>query len=86
MPVISVHTLQNLATRSGMEPNGLIRIKQDWNLTMHFQNGDKLINNIKATTTDTFSETTTTFNTHNTIYSEKFVHPNLARLIELGGA
>ena len=30
--------------------------------------------------------TTTTFITYNTSYSEKFVHPNLARLIELGGA
>ena len=36
---------------------GLIRITQDLNLTMHFQDGDKLINNIEATTTDKFSET-----------------------------
>lgn len=36
---------------------------------------------IHATTT-----TTTTFITYNTSYSERFVHPNLARLIELGGA
>ena len=28
---------------------------------------------------------TTTFITYNTSYSEKFVYPNLARLIELGG-
>ena len=32
------------------------------------------------------STTTTTFITYNSSYSEKFVHPNLARLIELGGA
>ena len=38
---------------------------------------------IKQTTT---TSTTTTFITYNTNYTEKFVHPNLARLIELGGA
>ena len=30
-------------------------------------------------------QTTTTFITYNTNYSEKFVHPYFARLIELGG-
>ena len=42
-----------------------------------------LDHSIPTTTTTT---TTTTFITYNTSYSEKFVHPNLARLIELGGA
>ena len=41
--------------------------------------------NICTTTTRT-TTTTATFITYNTSYSKKFVHPNLARLIELGGA
>ena len=34
----------------------------------------------------TTTTTTTTFITYNTSYGEKFVQPNLARLIELAGA
>ena len=33
-----------------------------------------------------FATTTTAFIAYNTGYSEKFVDPNLARLIDLGGA
>lgn len=34
---------------------------------------------------NTLTTTTTTFITYSTSYSEKFVHPNIARLIKLGG-
>ena len=38
------------------------------------------------TTTTTTTTTTTSFITYNTSYNERFVHPHLAKLIELGGA